>query len=420
MQKAPGMSLPSRPKCFSFTESCNQTLLILIISEKERVCNTRLNPQNLTSHLDYLRITVIIDLCKLHELLMYCSHKYISLEEGSRWHCGRSFDNKIVSPVGINGGYTINLETKKVDVMINFTGQYFQGETVTDQWRLLLGLKHTYNVKCCRIDLSVDDYTYKHIPVRKMLEACDNKLNFGFKKQSRSESRECGEKWETTEYFGSRESDKLVRVYDHEGEFLRFEAEFKKEKAQCIFDILTSIERDWFGEEFDCMDANKSQCTYQDFIKAIVGKRDVCVNLENITKGLHGCKDRFDIILQRIIGSIAVSSIDFRHETTRKDKSKGGYKDRERCSFYQEFMDKVGSEIKVKVPPKKVTIQKRIAWKLRSVSRTESILRDALGALDYAKYSNGLIENGRSRQTISDMKLIEFLKDNKELCFVGI
>ena len=360
---------------------------------------------------------MIIDLCKFDELLSYCGHKYISVQMGNPWFCGRSFENTIVSPCGIKGGFTVDSETEKVDVMIDFSGQYFADQTVVDQWRLLVGLKYAYAVNCLRIDLAVDDYTYSHIPLSNMMQSCEKGENFGFQKRAFSGSWKCGKRKKITQYFGSRESNKFVRVYDHEGECHRFEAEYKGKKAQRIFDLLSQVERGWFLDEDERIDVQEDERTYKDFIADILEPKDICANIENITKELHGCKDKFDIILQRIIGSIAVTAIDFRHETSRKDKSKGGYKDRKRCRYYQEFIDKVGSEIKLRVSSPKFSIEKNIEWLLHSCSKSVSRIYDALGIVEYTKWHHELIKVGRSKQVISDFKLVEYIRDNEGICY---
>ena len=349
---------------------------------------------------------------------MYCGYKYISVEMGRRWNAGAGatiYENKIIAPNGISGGFTDNLETGKLDVMIQFSGKYFDGQSVVDQWRLLLGLKHTFKVKCNRIDIAIDDPSYSLIPVDNMVEGCQNNENFGFRSFKTISSGECGKSLSVTNYFGSRNSGKIVRIYDHNEECHRFEAEFKRGYSQPIFDFISSIKREWFYDVQETSCNTNFDSEYKRFIEKSLGEKDICSNLENITNGLHPCKDGFDIILQRILSSIAVTAIDFRDKTGLKDTQRASRRDTVRCDYYQEFIENIGAEIKIKLKPVARTIEKTIAWMQRSVSKSLSIIKDSLGAVEYTNWHSEFISLGQSKQRISDLKVIELIKENKSI-----
>ena len=387
----------------------------MIITKKDGGGKTRLIPEPVKCHFDYLRISVSIETCKFYELLQYCDGKYIGVIPEKRWSAGGNatyYDNSIVSPNGIRGGYTDNKETEKIDVMIEFSGQYFESITVEDTWRLCIGLKHSFNVKCNRLDIAIDDVTYTIIPVEQMIEACQQENNFSFRNYERYEKHVIGKDRKVTDYFGSRNSGKLVRIYDHDGDCHRFEAEFKKSYAVRVFDFFASIERPTYEvlpEEFD---TSNIMLLVKDNFAKLIGDKDICANIEKLSIGLHGCKDWWDIMLQRILASIAVTAIDFRDKSVRDDRQRASRKDTQRLNFYQEFMDKVGCEIKLKLPTVKRCMRKTVAWMQRSVSPSLSIVADGLGAENFYIWLLDLLSKGRKRQSNYHLKIIQLIKDN--------
>ncbi|MDJ0532740.1 MAG: hypothetical protein QNJ70_09630 [Xenococcaceae cyanobacterium MO_207.B15] len=128
--------------------------------------------------------------------------------------------------------------------MVDFTGKYFQGKTAIDIWRIIRGLCNAYGCHCCRIDIATDDVTYQHIPVDEMVQAINDGNKFYFRTYDHCESEADGK---ITHAMGSRKSDHYTRIYDHKGQFLRHETEFKGKYAQKIIDIIADIERDWFN-----------------------------------------------------------------------------------------------------------------------------------------------------------------------------
>lgn len=386
-----------------------------MIPQKDGLGKTRRIPKPLTCHLDYLRVVCIIDNCSLDELLRYCDSKYIGKIIGKPWTLRGSqvtYENKITSPLGIKGGFTEKLDIGLTEVMLEFSGQYFAGISVINQWRFLVGLKNTFNARGTRVDISIDAYKYDLIPLNEMLKACDEKNNFGFNFQKSISSGTCGEDKKNTEYFGSRNSGKMVRIYEHKGECLRFETEFKRNYADVVFSFLAGINRKFIGSEMEeklCMDAIDNN------VEKKVNK-NFEVNVQKIWEDLHGCEQRFETLIQKVMGSLAVSAIDFRDKSSRKDRSKASYKDTKRLDFYQKFMDIVGQEIKIKLPTKRKTIDKTIAWMQRQVSKTLSLIRDGLGIEAFYSWLKLLCSQGRYKQDVGDLKIISLIKDNPQVC----
>ena len=308
---------------------------------------------------------------------------------------------------GIKGGFNINEDTQQIDLMLEMSGQYFEGISLIDQWRLLTGLYFRFNVSVKRIDLAVDDYSFSQIPVDEMRKAWEDGNNFYFKNYKYIESGSNRNNLEKTHYFGSRESSKLVRVYNHKGKCLRFETEFKKDLANEIYELIANVSRDWTDQEIGLE-------TIEHWVESL-NKFNKNIDKESLVKSLHGCNGDFELILQKVISSMAVGCIDFRDKSSRKDRNKASYKDTVRLSFYQQFMEKVGCEIKIVVPRKKSNIQKTVAWMQRQVAKSLSVIRDGLGGVKFIEWYNQLMAIGRDKQNNVDLKVIRYLTDHPEI-----
>lgn len=342
-------------------EEKNSTVLSKIADKQEKACykgfakdgngNTRLKPiQVVEGHLDYLRVAgSCSDSQEFALLASYISQDY-SLEFDTPWSPGRGgnfFPNRIIGSRKVKGGFEIQ-EDGSVDYMIDLSGEYFEGKSVVDQWRLVTGLKAKYQGRATRIDCAIDDYSYSVIPIAEMLKACQEGHNFGFRKIGHHSSGFCGEEQRETYEFGSRESGKFVRVYDHDSESLRFEAEFKREYAKQVFEAIAALERP--SEMPD---------------------------------------EKWEIELQKFFASIAVGAIDFRNRGNRKDKKRAGERDSVRLEFYQNFIDFLDCQhfrMKLKKPAK--SILKSINWIIRQCSPVLSTIQQGMGKINFVEWLN--------------------------------
>ncbi len=366
----------------------------------------------------------------LESMITYPS-SYIGYCLGSPWSPGGKalwFENKIVSSDYIDGGFTIYPDKGYIDIMLQFSGQYFEGKSNYEFWELLRVLKVVYDAKCTRIDLAIDDYTNSRIPVEQMVNATSEGNNFGFKsfKFIASGKATIGlQDLSQTIYFGSRESAKMVRVYNHvfgEDEHgnidqaLRFETEFKKHYAPAIFEVLASLDpkmcTDYPYRSLATQENRyKAMCFWLDSIRKYANIIDV----EKLYEVLHGCNDSFEILVGKIMSALAVESIDFRDKSSRKDRSKASRKDTKRLSFYQDFIDLIGIEIGLRVPRKKSSIQTTVAWMQRQVSKSLYIIKSGLGLTDYRMFMQGLLNTGSNKMRIADHKLVAFIRDNRSV-----
>lgn len=221
---------------------------------------------------------------------------------------------------------------------------------------------------CSRIDIALDDHD-KIVKLRKIAEAraAGNFFNCSYSEIITSCRR--GEIEGTTIYFGSRSSDKRLRIYDKtiesKGKILgnRWEGQFRRKAAFEVFSLwLSAVEQ---GEQ----------------------------------------------VTSRLLQNIVMGLVDFRH---RNDNDK----DRQRCLrlTWFEFMLKHLSAIpaRISVPKIEQTAQKSINWVKRSVGSTLAGLKIILNE-DFPAFIQEVISEGAARLTnarraiINDTDVAELL-----------
>lgn len=337
--------------------------------------NTRLKPKNtLEAHLDYYRCHKGAITYDEFQLIINFIIKEHVVEFDRPWSPGAGavfFPHKVIGTRGVVGGFNVD-DDGLYSFMIDLPGEYFQGMSATDQWRLMMGLHVRYKVKCSRIDIAIDDPTYSIIPVDEMRKACNDKLNFGFRKMIWYEGGICGEHLSGTLGMGSRNSGKYVRVYDHSRECMRYEVEFKRGYAQPVFEQLATLSR----KEYD----------------------DTGNNISSQSEGNISSSDNWDIDVQKTMASIAIGAIDFRDRGNRKDATRAGVRDSKRVDFYQQFIDKIDVipfKIRVSCPAK--TITKTLEWVKRQCAPTLAMLVEGFGRHNFNLWMKEIVENGSGR-----------------------
>lgn len=349
-----------------------------IKSKKDRHGNgdTRAKPiTEINVHFDYLRIRKESMTFSEFELLL----NYISIENtvefDTPWRPGKGakyFPHRVIGTRNVQGGFDVD-EDGLYSIMIDMPGEYFDGKTLINQWNLMVGLHHTYNVIPTRLDIAIDDHSYSLIPIEQMVKACDDGHNFGFKKIGLHSSGTCGQVQRETRYFGARNSGKFVRVYDHDGECLRFEAEFKKNYVKAVFEKIVTTER---GE-----------------------------NYEN-----------WEQELQKIMASIALGAIDFRNGGNRKDPKRAGFRDSVRLDFWQKFIDVVaGAAFKIKLVKPATTIVKNMEWMKRQCSQSLAMLAMGLGKHHFSLYMKKMLDHGFERMNNGKKLWAKEIQKNKQM-----
>lgn len=321
--------------------------------------NTRLIQENrFYVHVDYLRTRYEnMTTGQFAMLLEFFGVKY-DTEIERPWSPGAGavwYANKLIGTQGFVGGFTVKDEGL-IDAMIDLPGEYWEQQDAVGTWRLFLGLKHTFRAKCSRIDLAIDDPTYSHIPVLEMEQAWRDGNNFLFRKFGRSESGTDPKNMSVTRYYGSRESGRYSRVYDHDGECMRHETEFKRKYAHPVFDAIASLER---TDEFDdiCLGEREEEDD----------------SMDNTTFGLY---------IQRKMSSYVLGAIDFRSRTAYQDASRVGFRDSERIHFYQQYIDTVrASHVRVQAPKEAKSLSRTVNWFKRQCSATLALIASSFDTI---------------------------------------
>lgn len=314
--------------------------------------NTRLiQEKGIKTHCDYLRTRYeSMELGKFTSLLEFFGVSY-DTEVGKPWSPGGGalyYENRLIGTHGFVGGFTLN-DDGSVDCMIDLPGEYWESQDAIDTWRLFGGIKHAYQGMCSRVDLAIDDPTYSLVPVDQMVEAWEQGNNFQFRKYTYIVSGNSPEEMKATYNFGSRESGRYTRIYDHDGECLRHETEFKRQYAQVIFDEIYELKREDFGG-YD--------------------------NLRETKEAAYGVEDTpFAIGIQQKMASLVVGAIDFRSREAYKDSSRVGHRDSERLCFYQEYIDKIqASHVRVRASQRARSLGRTVDWFRRQCGATLALI----------------------------------------------
>lgn len=337
--------------------------------------NTRLIQEpEISCHSDYLRLhRENLSPQDFEQLLSFIAADHV-VEMDRRWSAGgnaRVYDNKVIGINGFVGGFSLN-DDGSIACMVQCSGQYFTQLNSVDYWRLTQGLKHRFNMKCSRVDYAIDDYTYFIIPVADMEEAVNSGNHFGFRKVGMSANGYRFLDMQETRYFGSRESGKFTRIYDHDGECLRHETEFKREYAQAAFDLIADLNREDFKYEKD----------------GVVAYRDY-----------DGCEFAcFGSIIARRMGGAVLRAIDFRDRSVYKDRSRVGSRDSKRLGFYQQYIDKVGAvDVQIKAKEVVKSLHKTFEWVKRQCAPTLAMFREGLGRHEFNLFMREIVSEGEQR-----------------------
>ena len=393
------------------------------------------NPINIKC--DYLRIRFKLPSeDKMYELLDYSLGKdNWSILKDVGYSLGRgvpTMANKIQGKFNVIGGYDINCidettQELEYNILIDFKGEFLRTKTIVDQWIMMRGLKFAFKGKATRFDIAIDDYSYQLIPLKEMIKGYNDGDNWFFRTygiQFVKKSKKAPVV--PTHYFGSRESQSMVRVYNHDLDCMRFELECKRDKADYLFNFFTSLERckglwdDWkkvieFDEKYEGYKGSNLAKIY----KEEVGENkfndwDVINNTMNIEVDRLGedylSNNEWDSELQKILGSYAVGAIDFRNKDDVSNIDKASRRDCTRCSWWQEFIDLIGIDFKPSIPKPKKNLLKVVKWIHRQVMPSLAMIQEGLGDAEFLewlfKYLNLSLDNRLSEWQYNQIKFI--------------
>ena len=272
-------------------------------------------------------------------------------------------------------GYSIVIDDDDVveqsgELRVSMSARYLDHVDMSELAAYLLTVKDVYGLRCSRFDAALDDHE-KQIPLSVVEQArCDRNF-FNVRTTSVVVSdnitrNEIGR----TMYFGSRQSEAFLRVYDKTIESRgkrignRWESEFKGKKAdKCLHEWLAAMADD---------------------------KRTA----------------------NRLLVDVVLGTVDFR------DKSAGD-KNRKRCpplEWFAEMCEMLSAiPVRLRVARPVPTMQRTVDWMKKSTAPSIASLKKLLGS-NFNWFMNDLVADGERRMTKQRRKMVADT-DVMELCF---
>ena len=188
---------------------------------------------------------------------------------------GKWFDESVRTVRG--GRVCWNTLDDMVEVHISLTGSVLSSVRMSNLTRALKYM-HRYYRNCSRIDIAMDCCSSILDKLRIDARASWEKgLQSGFGAYTRIDSGKTAQALCVTHYWGSRDSPRVIRIYDKVG-FARFESELKRDKSTSMYEYL-------IGE---LQNGTLSDCIKQMFFASIQGinfyenKKDVNLDRNEI------------------------------------------------------------------------------------------------------------------------------------------
>lgn len=306
--------------------------------------------------------------------------------------CGKLYENIARSPGGIFIRYNGDVsQDKEIDISYQIYGKFLSAlepfACVHLLWTLLqFGCKHT------RIDALLVDFERRLEP-----EQLYEWAKLGLVRGPRVFSYHSGVHEVTqhgclkrgdTVYFGSRESDKCLRVYDglntHDSWSVRWELELKGGCAKVFADRLYSL-RDSFIDECraggDCQE-----------VLSVIS----------------------DLIAATIMGSLYFVSLESAVDGRRLSRS-------DVLPEWEEFVIYAASTgtIKTVAPRTKPTFDSQVRWLVKQVAPTMAMMSKILGPADFPVWFYDFLSDGISRLSEFQCALIQLIRGHQssvEIC----
>ena len=256
------------------------------------------------------------------------------------------------------------------ELRVSMSARYLDNVNLSELAAYLQIVRVPYGLRCSRIDVALDDHE-KLTPLSLVEKAARDRDYFNVRSTSvvNSDNVHTNVKGKTV-YFGSRESEVFMRVYDKtaesKGERIgnRWEAEFKGKKANACF-------AEWL---------------------AAMGDDE-----------RHANKLLVDFVL---------GTVDFR------DRSKGD-KNRKRnpvLSWFKEMCERLeASPVRLRIPRPKISLQRTVDYLKKSAAPSIASLKQALGS-GFRGFIDDLARDGDRRMTNVRRKITEDA-DISKLCY---
>jgi hypothetical protein len=239
---------------------------------------------------------------------------------------------------------------------ISIPGSALERFSIHELYAVFFTLNLVYKVRVTRLDIALDFYGYHELI--KKVEIAGRNGNFagvGTYHPYKSFAHIKGKYQLTgnTHYFGSRESDKQLRVYDKSLESdgkidcIRCELQLRREYAHSVFEGFASIDQDSFDE------------LYHQYLAGIV------------------------------LGSVRFVNRKSGDRLSRQDD----------LSWYAELQVCVANPLSLSAVRKPSSIHKSMEWINKQVAVTLVTIREALGATQYANWMASTMAKASKRMT---------------------
>lgn len=279
--------------------------------------------------------------------------------------CGINWEHSATTLDGMRLAWNV-LEDGQVHCWVSIPGGVFHMVSLRDALRTLGGGFQHFLLKCTRIDFKLRDYDRLKLPHELFKEFELGNVR-GVRCREFITSGERGS-LDDTIYFGSRESEKRLRVYDanhnHGVDAVDWELQIRKNSAIAAMAMLT----DAFyagGED------NLSLC-------------------------------------QSLIGAAVASFVRF-----IKDGDKNRKIDTDRCElqdWYEGFRIRAGGALRIPSIRPSTSIAQKMVWLFKQVSVTLACFQDGLGREHFRDWLEELISQGRERMKKSHEALVSQLR----------
>jgi Replication initiation factor len=312
---------------------------------------------------------------KLRELICYIFHTdscYTDHEgKKKRFKADIGFTHKMVGEYGQYICWTDpNEDTELHKVAVSLPGSWIESHAGLDSIiKKLIRFKNQFNLHTTRVDLAINDYA-KKLSLFDCIDAVRSGKYKGFRKYRIIESGDSEEGMTgLTLECGSRESESFTRLYEttvkHDYTANRIECEFKGEKAREVVNKLVQI---YYRYEYAVKDGDYLVEKHRQYLADIIAKE---------------------------ASKYVVGQIDFIDRSGQK--SNGIIKHCDRLKFWQDFLDRVGKPVKIKVAKKKPSLKTVGKWFMRQIANSIYTLSQGLGIEGFYDFLSILEEKARER-----------------------
>ncbi len=200
----------------------------------------------ISCQIDYLQaIGRFTEIKELQEFLNFLSKDLddkIAILSRKRFWCGMSFDHSFRSVLGIRGGYS--LSGNKIRAIIVLSGEYVR--LIPHQIEWVKSIQENYpELKITRIDIALDDYERRVKLSQIKVAVSQGNYSLLEKAKGINSKISFSSKYEDTIYFGSPNSNKLIRFYNaetvHDIPADRWEAQFRRQRAELVWQEISKI-----------------------------------------------------------------------------------------------------------------------------------------------------------------------------------